>query len=51
QLYHSPLIDSIRNTTIGGLVLGFGFLWTDIISYSIGLIIACLIEFLLKKFL
>jgi hypothetical protein len=51
QLYHSPLIDSLRNTTIGGLVLGFGFLWSDIISYSIGLIIACLLEFLLKKFL
>jgi hypothetical protein len=51
QIYHSPLIDSIRNTTIGGLVLGFGFLWSDIVSYSIGLIIACLLDFLLKKFL
>jgi hypothetical protein len=40
QLYHSPLIDSLRNTTIGGLVLGFGFLWTDIISYSIGILAA-----------
>ena len=40
QLYHSPFIDSLRNTTIGRLVLGFGFLWTDIISYSIGILAA-----------
>jgi len=31
QLYHTPWIDSIRQTTLGGLVLGFGFLWTDLI--------------------
>jgi hypothetical protein len=40
QLLHFPLIDSVRNTTIGALVLGFGFLWTDIISYSIGILAA-----------
>ncbi len=40
QMYHSPLIDSLRNTTIGGLVLGFGFLWSDIVSYSIGILAA-----------
>ena len=26
QLYHARWIDSIRHTTIGGLILGFGFL-------------------------
>jgi hypothetical protein len=26
QLYHAPWIDSIRGTTIGGLILGFGFM-------------------------
>lgn len=25
QLYHAPWIDCIRSTTLGGLVLGFGF--------------------------
>ncbi len=37
QLYHDPWIDAIRNTRLGGLVLGFGFLWSDLISYTIGI--------------
>src|SRR5208337_1413384 len=36
QLYHAPWIDSIRHTTIGGLILGFGFLWSDLACYSLG---------------
>lgn len=42
QLYHAPWIDAIRQTTLGGLVLGFGFLWTDLICYAVGILIgAC----------
>nr|WP_115642515.1 DUF2809 domain-containing protein [Clostridium putrefaciens] len=44
QLYHSAFIDSIRSTVIGGLILGFGFLWSDLICYSLGIIIGVLIE-------
>src|SRR5271157_771211 len=36
QLYHAPWIDSIRHTTIGGLILGFGFLWSDLACYALG---------------
>lgn len=36
QLYHAPWIDSIRHTRIGGLVLGFGFLWSDLLCYTVG---------------
>jgi hypothetical protein len=36
QLYHSPWIDGIRSTTLGGLVLGFGFLWSDLVCYMVG---------------
>ncbi|MFZ4797033.1 MAG: DUF2809 domain-containing protein [Bacteroidia bacterium] len=49
QLYHAPWIDYIRNTTIGGLVLGFGFLWSDILAYSIGVFVAALLEYLTIK--
>ena len=38
-LYHAPWIDNLRQTTLGGLVLGFGFLWSDIFCYTIGIII------------
>jgi hypothetical protein len=44
QLYHAPWIDAIRNTRLGGLVLGFGFLWTDIIAYTMGIGVILAIE-------
>lgn len=44
QLYHAPWIDSIRQTTLGGLVLGFGFLWTDLVCYSVGIATGSLTE-------
>ena len=44
QLYHAPWIDSIRQITLGGLVLGFEFLWTDLVCYSAGIVIGSLTE-------
>lgn len=49
QLYHAPWIDSIRNTTLGGLILGFGFLWSDLICYTIGIFIGGIIESIFKR--
>ncbi|WP_080056260.1 ribosomal maturation YjgA family protein [Spirosoma aerolatum] len=37
QLYHAPWIDYLRSTRLGGLVLGFGFLWSDLLCYAIGI--------------
>ena len=45
QLYHVPWIDRIRNTTLGGLVLGFGFLWTDLVCYLVGITVGALTEY------
>ena len=39
QFYHAPWIDSIRSTTLGGLVLGFGFQLSDLICYFVGVCI------------
>ena len=44
QLYHEPWIDKIRSTTLGGLVLGYGFLWSDLVAYAIGIGIGILVE-------
>ncbi|MDP4090274.1 MAG: DUF2809 domain-containing protein, partial [Bacillota bacterium] len=44
QLYHAPWIDSIRSTTLGGLILGFGFLWSDIICYTVGILLGTLLD-------
>lgn len=48
QLYQSEWINNIRNTTIGGLILGHGFLFEDLISYSIGIILGCVVDKLSK---
>jgi hypothetical protein len=44
QLYHAPWIDSIRHTTLGGLALGYGFLWGDLACYAVGVGPGILIE-------
>lgn len=46
QLYHAPWIDNIRKTTLGGLVLGYGFLWSDLIAYAIGIAEGVILEVL-----
>lgn len=47
QLYQADWINNIRNTTLGGLVLGHGFLYEDLIAYLIGNIASMVID---KKF-
>jgi hypothetical protein len=37
QLYHTPWIDGLRSTRLGGLVLGSGFNWPDFAAYSLGI--------------
>lgn len=50
QLYHTPWIDSIRRTTLGGLVLGYGFLWSDLMAYFIGTGVGVAFEVLKDKY-
>jgi hypothetical protein len=53
QLYQSDWINSIRNTLIGGLILGRGFMWIDLLRYSLGILIGIVIDqfigFITKK--
>ncbi|MDQ0555525.1 glycopeptide antibiotics resistance protein [Paeniclostridium ghonii] len=48
QLYQADWINNIRSTTIGGLILGHGFLFEDLISYLIGIILGAIINKLVK---
>ncbi|WP_413670335.1 DUF2809 domain-containing protein [Mucilaginibacter sp. Mucisp86] len=36
QLYKAPWINDLRHTLFGRLVLGEGFLWSDLLCYAIG---------------
>ena len=44
QLYHAPWIDYIRRLRLGRLVLGFGFLWSDLVCYVVGISTGALLE-------
>ncbi|MCX7746534.1 MAG: DUF2809 domain-containing protein [Clostridia bacterium] len=44
QLYHAPWIDTIRSKRLGGLILGYGFLWSDLVCYTIGILLGIFIE-------
>lgn len=49
QLYHSPWIDAVRANRLGGLILGFGFLWSDLICYTVGIGVGFLTETVIIK--
>ena len=49
QLYHAPWIDAIRQTTLGGLILGFGFLWSDLLCYCVGVGAGVILDILLFR--
>lgn len=44
QLYRADWIDAIRQTLPGRLVIGSGFLWSDLLVYAIGVISAYVFE-------
>jgi len=44
QMYHAAWIDQIRHVRLGGLVLGYGFLWSDLICYAVGISIGVWLE-------
>jgi hypothetical protein len=47
QLYHAPWIDGIRAYKLGGVILGFGFLWSDLVCYVLGILAGYIFEELL----
>jgi glycopeptide antibiotics resistance protein len=50
QLYHAPWLDEIRHYQLGALILGHGFLWSDILCYTIGITTGVIGELLYSNF-
>ena len=44
QLYQADWINSIRETALGALVLGKGFLTADLLRYTAGIVVSCLLD-------
>ena len=47
QLFHPAWLDAIRRTRAGGWLLGFGFLWSDLACYAVGVAAAVALDRLL----
>lgn len=51
QLYHSPWIDELRQNRLAALILGRGFLWSDLVCYTVGVAFGLASEIAYLKFL
>jgi hypothetical protein len=49
QLYKAPWINDLRHTLLGRLVLGQGFLWSDLLCYVVGVGIGYMLDFTFLK--
>jgi hypothetical protein len=50
QLFHPQWLEDLRSIKLFALILGFTFLWSDIVAYTLGISTGVLIEyFLLRK--
>lgn len=49
QAWHLPALDAVRATRIGALVLGRGFVWSDLGCYAVGVATAALVERRLRR--
>ena len=50
QLYQGEWMIELRKTLFGRYVLGQGFLWADILAYTLGITIAFFIERIVLKY-
>ena len=51
QLYKAPWIKTVRANRLGGLILGFDFVWSDIICYTCGIAFIFGVEYLILKWI
>jgi hypothetical protein len=50
QLLEIPWLVKLRHTLFGKLFLGLGFLWSDIVCYAIGTLLAWVTIWLIEKY-
>lgn len=53
QLVHVPWLDALRRTTVGGLLLGRAFLWSDLMCYvggvALGMVVKHVLDSLVRR--
>ena len=49
QLYQAPWLNELRSYKLVGLILGYGFLWSDFLCYTAGILIGGIIDKIFYK--
>lgn len=49
QLYSAPWVETIRQSRLGALALGRGFLWSDLACYGVGVGLAMVLDAMLRR--
>lgn len=44
QLYQADWANAVRSSTLGSLIFGHGFLWSDMICYTVGIVFSAIID-------
>jgi hypothetical protein len=44
QLFHPAWLEAIRGVRLGGWLLGFGFVWSDLVCYTAGVVLAVVLD-------
>lgn len=45
QLYQADWANMVRSNTLGALIFGHGFLWSDMICYTIGILVCVAVDY------
>lgn len=49
QLWHPAFLETLRATRLGGLILGYGFLWSDLLCYTVGALVCFGVHSLVQR--
>ena len=49
QLYDALWMEKLRHTFPFGLILGYGFVWSDLICYAVGVLLALIPAMLIER--
>jgi hypothetical protein len=49
QLHQAPWIETLRQSRLGALALGRGFLWSDLVCYALGVGLAMVVDMMLRR--
>lgn len=44
QLFHPPWLETLRSFKLIGLIIGYSFIWSDLVAYTLGISLGAIID-------